>query len=102
MDLYFTVKNLNNNIVYSQLISPLILLKKVGYLKDNYVVFLQDTYKAKYGDVDLNTFYYQDNKEKYLYILKNRKIISNIYSRSLFEFLILYFLRLFIFTKYRI
>src|SRR5690606_40224499 len=46
--------------------------------------------------------YYQDNKEKYLYILKNRKIISNIYSRSLFEFLILYFLRLFIFTKYRI
>lgn len=99
MNLYLAEKGLDNNIIYSQLCVPLNYL----YGENIDVLLLTHEKMKQYSDrLKFPLRLYSKNYQKYIYIIMNKSTIQNIYSRSIFEFYILFFIKMITFSAFKI
>jgi hypothetical protein len=99
MKLYITPQGLNNNIIFTQLYLPLSYLSQDN---DDIKMLVHSDFKNYVPSPLIRIDYFDSLFSKINFVFSYRHQISNIYTRSIFDFYLLYFLKVFLFLKFKI
>lgn len=101
MNLYFTDKSLNKNIIATQLCEPLTLLYKEKQCFDN-TVLIHRSKEIITHEFEINFIVYKNGFDKYSNIIFRSLDVKNIYTRSVLEFFVIFLIKVILFKNYRL
>lgn len=101
MNLYFTDKSLNKNIIATQLCEPLRLLNEKNQGVGNSILIHQSK-EIMINGYKVDFIVYRHNFEKYSNIIFKQLDVKNVYTRSVLEFFTIFIIKIVLFKNYKI